>query len=520
MDAQLAAGEITEEEYDGIREEYERWQEEQYSAGERKYSLASNAKAELHKALYDLKYRDDVRLRDETPAIMLGHKGVKNLPMAMKASHIRENIFTEDEARALGLRVDDDIHYHGLGEEFFLQVIDGLDNVKEAYRGTKNASDPTRREDYFLLVSEFTDEAGNTVNVPVYINRHSQVNRVFLETNKISTVYGKTALRDYIMMQVKNGNLVRIKRKSTESSERAAHMTAGYRNDASSEIIADDGQEVKKQFSLADDAGDGGKMPLAEFMGQYAQEKAEAWRQGSIVDDETVRQAQKAGYPVIEGVQVIPFVTWVHCTDPIPGTDKQRNNYGLVTGIGGGGKLLISFRNKGAKANTDTDADQTPSKKDDVPIAVEYLTPVRGKYQMTQAEWEALENAMPEEADKMDLSDEERAEIDELLSRATASEETEAEQESIPIQRDALPAKAAGLLQQAERKLLWDISDRLGVPKLAGREYLTPIIQQMADEYLEKGTLTEDDIGLLFDKFYANGVVACKEYLEKYSPAA
>ena len=44
--AQLAAGEITEEEYDGIREEYERWQGEQYTAGERKYSVGEIEQAQ------------------------------------------------------------------------------------------------------------------------------------------------------------------------------------------------------------------------------------------------------------------------------------------------------------------------------------------------------------------------------------------------------------------------------------------------------------------------------------------
>ena len=37
-------------------------------------------------------------------------------------------------------------------------------------------------------------------------------------------------------------------------------------------------EEAVKKFSLADEAEDGSKMPLAEFMGQYAQEKAEPWR--------------------------------------------------------------------------------------------------------------------------------------------------------------------------------------------------------------------------------------------------
>ncbi len=262
-----------------------------------RYSLASNAKTELHKALYDTKYREDVRLRDETPAIMLGHKGVENLPMAMKASHIRENVFTEDEARKLGLRVDENTHYHGLGEDLFLQVIDGLDNVKEAYRGTKNASDPTRREDYFLLVSEFSDKDGNTINVPVYINRHAQINRVFVDVNKISTVYGKEALRDYITRQVKNQNLVRIKRKSTESSERAAHMAAGYRNDASTDSIREPTLDVNNKNSLSENvAGGEGLAPLPwEIRGEDVSIGGVAWPTREDIDRmETGEPAQGA----------------------------------------------------------------------------------------------------------------------------------------------------------------------------------------------------------------------------------
>ena len=201
-----------------------------------KYSLSANAKTELHTALYDKNYRNEVLLRDESPAIMLSQKGVKNLPMAMNASHIRENVFTEAEAKKLGLKVDGHTHYHGLGEVFFLNVIDGLDNVKLAYRGTKNAADPSRRENYFLLVSEFKDQDGNTVNVPVYIDEHAQVNRVFIDVNKISTVFGREEFQDYINRQIKSGNLVRIKNRDTKTSERDTLIVPGYGNDASSEV--------------------------------------------------------------------------------------------------------------------------------------------------------------------------------------------------------------------------------------------------------------------------------------------
>lgn len=202
-----------------------------------RYNLSKNAASELHKALYDKKYDNEVLLRDDTPAIMLGQSGVKNLPMAMNASHIRENVFSEDEAIKLGLRVDDHIHYHGLGEEFFLKIIDGLDDVELAYRGTKNAADPARREDYFLLVSKFKDAAGNTVNVPVFVNKHAKYNRVFIPTNKVATVFGRQEFYDYIRRQVREKNLVRIKNRSNNSSESPALIAGHYRETTSTDSI-------------------------------------------------------------------------------------------------------------------------------------------------------------------------------------------------------------------------------------------------------------------------------------------
>lgn len=159
-----------------------------------------------------MNYKGEVLLRDNTPAIMLSQKGVRDLPMSMKASHIRENVFTRQEAQKVGLSTEKSINYHGLGEDFFLQIIDGLDTVKEAYRGTKNASNQSRGQNYFLLISQFTDSSGNKVNVPVFINETGISNTVFIDVNKISTVFGRGNLQDYIKRQIQKGDLVRIKK--------------------------------------------------------------------------------------------------------------------------------------------------------------------------------------------------------------------------------------------------------------------------------------------------------------------
>lgn len=58
--------------------------------------------------------------------------------------------------------------------------------------------------------------------------------------------------------------------------------------------------------------------------------------------DMTEKEAARRGYPVIEGVQVVPLKTYVRAAD--------RKNYGLEIGMGigklGEPTLTIHFRNK------------------------------------------------------------------------------------------------------------------------------------------------------------------------------
>lgn len=76
-------------------------------------------------------------------------------------------------------------------------------------------------------------------------------NRVFIDVNKISTVYGKRNFRDYISKQLRLKNLVRIKNRSTESSERSAPIAESYRKDASVSSIRNPKGEVNTKFDEA-----------------------------------------------------------------------------------------------------------------------------------------------------------------------------------------------------------------------------------------------------------------------------
>lgn len=213
------------------------------------YSLKQGAEQEVERVLNGENLRNDIQLTESSPAIIVEQKGARDLPLVMKATHIRENIFTEEEARQKGLKTGKNVHYHGLGKDLFLQVIDGLNDVTVAYRGTKNATMPNRRENYFLLVSQIRDGNGNIINVPVYINQVGQYNSVVMDVNRIATVYGDEDFYKSVQEQVRQGNLVRIKRRGIKASERLEDIPSGYSNDTSSDTtVSQNTGDVNSQY--------------------------------------------------------------------------------------------------------------------------------------------------------------------------------------------------------------------------------------------------------------------------------
>lgn len=251
------------------------------SGNDVQYSLKPGAREDVKRVLNDLNYRDDVYLADVSPSIITSQKGTRNLPLLIKPSHIRENILTEDEAKAKGLTVNDKTHYHGLGEDLFLEIIDDLDNVSLAYRGTKSAARPERRENYFLLISQKIDKNGNTINVPVYIDQQGQYNRVFIDINRIATVFGREGLNEYLRRETDKGNLVRIKNKSTKVSERAGRLPDGYNSNASNTSIRDSN---KKSTGNSENG-----VSLSKKTGQDEYTLANA-REGKVYSKEEIRE--------------------------------------------------------------------------------------------------------------------------------------------------------------------------------------------------------------------------------------
>ena len=177
------------------------------------YHISQNASIDIDNVLNDINERNPVRLRDYTPDILV-QNGIKNLPMYENPSHIRKNILTAKEAQSLGLSVMPGDHYHGLGKELFLRVIDSLDNPRVIFKN-KNNND-------FLILTVLKDNQGDNIVVPIEVETTTYANNMNIDTNRIKSIYGynnnRKSLNEYIKHNINNNIFEKIYEQKKKSS--------------------------------------------------------------------------------------------------------------------------------------------------------------------------------------------------------------------------------------------------------------------------------------------------------------
>lgn len=82
--------------------------------------------------------------------------------------------------------------------------------------------------------------------------------------------------------------------------------------------------------------------------------------------------------------------------------------------------------------------------------------------------------------------------------------------------RTSLPKKAQDYLKRAENALVGRVSRALSVPHFAQREYLQKIAQQISEEYLTTGRVSEETAAELFERAYSEGIVVDEEFYRQY----
>ena len=170
---------------------------------ENKKSL--NLSKRIDNVIKNINERNPVRLRDYTPQVLV-ENGVKDLPMYENPSHIRKNILTKEEAQKLGLATSIRNHYHGLGKELYIKIINSLDSPRVIFKNKNN-------KDYLILTT-VKDNNNSNIIVPIEIETITKINIFNIDINRIKTVYGYDRqdpdLNKYIKNNIKLGRFTKI----------------------------------------------------------------------------------------------------------------------------------------------------------------------------------------------------------------------------------------------------------------------------------------------------------------------
>ena len=118
---------------------------------------------------------------------------------------------------------------------------------------------------------------------------------------------------------------------------------------------------------------------------------------------------------------------------------------------------------------------------------------------------------------KSSISEEENlSDLDRAQMAALESLKEDAQRAETEKLRQALPVKARQYLSRAERVLLANVQNALGVDKFSDKAGLMGTIQEISNEYLKHGKLTQERADALFEKAYKQGVVTEKEFYQRY----
>lgn len=95
--------------------------------------------------------------------------------------------------------------------------------------------------------------------------------------------------------------------------------------------------------------------------------------------------------------------------------------------------------------------------------------------------------------------------------------ETVAEEEHRKM-LDGLTTKERNYLQRVERHAVNQMAKALGVPYHANREYLMPMVQELATEYMTAGEISEGTKTAVFEKAWDEGIEVDNEFYNAYKP--
>lgn len=170
----------------------------------------------------------------ETPTLML-QAGLNPLPMHITQKHLKD---------CMREKRDDHPHYHGL-------TVDEIKRIPEELENPAIIAQSPSRNDSVVLILGYRESSGLPIIVSVVPDGKATYNLQRVDSNFITSVYGKDRIQDYVQRLVEKKQLIYINK---EKSEELALLPLQLRQDhpalAFDYIIKPVAEDVKKNAAV------------------------------------------------------------------------------------------------------------------------------------------------------------------------------------------------------------------------------------------------------------------------------
>lgn len=139
----------------------------------------------------------------DTPQI-LQDLGLRNLPILMTSKHVYKAIKTEQEAKNEGRFVQRDKgHYHELGKQKFLDVVNALENPELIYKADNDPNDLR-----IIVVVDLKDDKNYQIMVAIQPEGNGNYNKISVDSNVALSMFGRKNLPTKISDAQNDGRIL------------------------------------------------------------------------------------------------------------------------------------------------------------------------------------------------------------------------------------------------------------------------------------------------------------------------
>ena len=140
---------------------------------------------------------------NDTPQV-LQDLGLRNLPMLMTSKHVYKAIRTEQEAINEGRFVQRDKgHYHELGKQKFLDVVNALENPELIYKADNDPNDLR-----IIAVVGLKDDKNRQIMVAIQPEGNGNYNKISVDSNVALSMFGRKNLPTKISDAQNDGRIL------------------------------------------------------------------------------------------------------------------------------------------------------------------------------------------------------------------------------------------------------------------------------------------------------------------------